>query len=358
MTNEVRMERLRPAGVDAALARANVAWLPLGSLEFHAPHLPIGTDGFTAHGLLIRAAEQVGGIVLPWSYLTLGTLRFPWSLRFERELVERGLRDTLLQLADEGVRVLVVHTGHAPLDLIHLIKRVCGDVEAARPGVRAYGLCYLELNAALRTGLGTDWPVTVDHASTMETSWLMALEPGLVDLETLPAAPDAAITAVYGPNPRATADGDRGAAQLDAAASLLAERVRGLVAGEPLDPFADLRGFVADYWPEPLELALTDGVALLRHPGPVSRYLSALALEIDGRPVDPGAITITNTTAGETGIPVRASELGPESGMYVRRRQDAELAVDGGWPAGIRSIHLTLGLAGVATTTVDWTADA
>jgi hypothetical protein len=50
MVDEVRLERLRPAQVDAALARASVAWVPLGALEFHAPHLPIGTDGFTAHG--------------------------------------------------------------------------------------------------------------------------------------------------------------------------------------------------------------------------------------------------------------------------------------------------------------------
>src|SRR5918994_4703025 len=149
MPPDVRLERLRPAGVDDALARASVAWIPRGALEHHAAHLPIGTDGFTAHGLLTRAAEAVGGIVLPWSYLTMGTLRFPWSIRFEQELVERALRDTLVQLADDGVRVLVVHTGHAPLDLIHLVKRVCAMVASERPEVRAYGLCYLELNAAL-----------------------------------------------------------------------------------------------------------------------------------------------------------------------------------------------------------------
>ena len=54
MPPEVRLERLRPAGVDAALERASVAWIPLGALEYHAPHLPIGTDGFTAHGLRSR----------------------------------------------------------------------------------------------------------------------------------------------------------------------------------------------------------------------------------------------------------------------------------------------------------------
>jgi len=356
MPSEVRLERLRPAEVDAALERASVAWVPLGALEYHAPHLPIGTDGFTAHGLLTRAAERVGGVVLPWSYLTMGTLRFPWSLRFERELVERGIRDTLLQLADDGVRVLVVHTGHAPLDLIHLVKRVAAEVEGSRPGVRVYGLCYLELNAALHVGLGTDWPVAVDHASTLETSWLLALEPSLVALEGLPDDPAAAVTAVYGPNPRFTADAARGADQLEAAAALLADRVRTLLAGGPLDAMADLRAFVADYWPEALELEAGGDGFRVRNPGDVSRYLSSLSLELDGRPIDPRSISLVNDSPGEVGEPIRAVDLGPESGMYIRRGQAARLEIDGRWPAGVRSVSLTVGLGGVTHDTLGWEA--
>jgi creatinine amidohydrolase len=356
MPPEVRLERLRPAGIDDALARANVAWIPLGALEYHAPHLPIGTDGFTAHGLLTRAAEAVGGIVLPWSYLTMGTLRFPRSIRFEQELVERALRDTLIQLADDGVRVLVIHTGHAPLDLIHLVKRVAAEVESSRPGVRAYGLCYLELNAALGVGLGSDWPVAVDHASTMETSWLLALEPSTVDLAALPDDPGAAIEGVYGPNPRSTADPVRGAAQIEAATALLAERVRGLLRDDAFDPLADLRAFVARYWPESLQIEVDADGLRLRNPGPVSRYLSALALELDGQPIDPGAIELANAAVGETGQPIGAGDLGPERGLYIRRGQAARLTVDGGWPADARSARLTIGLAGVTEATLDWEA--
>lgn len=41
---EVRLERLRFEGVTAALERAPIAWIPLGLLEYHADHLPNGTD--------------------------------------------------------------------------------------------------------------------------------------------------------------------------------------------------------------------------------------------------------------------------------------------------------------------------
>jgi creatinine amidohydrolase len=178
--DEVRLDRLRPAGIEQAMARAPIAWVPLGALEYHAEHLPNGADGITGQGLLERAARLVGGVVLPWSYLTMGTLALPWSFRYDPALVAEALRQTLRQLPVHGARVAVVHTGHAPLDLDHLVKRVCAEVEGEGIGLRAMGLTYLELNAALGTGLGTDWPVAVDHAAAMETSWIAALAPDLV----------------------------------------------------------------------------------------------------------------------------------------------------------------------------------
>jgi len=219
----------------------------MGALEFHADHLPNGTDGITGQGLLVRAAERLGGVVLPWSYLTLGTLALPWSFRYEPPLVAEALRQTIRQLPAYGVRLAVVHTGHGPLDLAHLIKRVCAEVEAEDIGLRAMGLCYLELNAALGTGLGTDWPVAVDHASTMETSWLSALEPSLVATDRLPDDPSATVLGVYGPNPRFTVDAERGRAQLDVAAALLADRASAVLRGDGVDPFEDLRSFVERY---------------------------------------------------------------------------------------------------------------
>lgn len=353
---EVRLERLRPDEIAAALARAPVAWIPLGALEFHAPHLPNGTDGLTGHGLLAAAAERLGGVVLPWSYLTIGTLALPWSFRYDPGLVAEALRQTLRQLPSNGVRLAVVHTGHAPLDLIHLIKRVCAEVEAEGLGMRAMGLCYLELNAVLGTGLGTDWPVAVDHGSTMETSWISALAPDLVATDRLPDDPASAIVGVYGPNPRFTVDAATGAAQIDAAATLLTERAASALRGELHDPFADLRAFVGRYWPERLTLAGRAGepgaaaggsAILVTNPAPVSRYLSGLELRLDGEPVPKASVSLVNPTPGETGIPIAATDLGPERGFYVRRLQTAEIRLTATVAPGTHAVDLVLNLAGV-----------
>jgi creatinine amidohydrolase len=362
-TSEVRLERLRPEEIAAALARAPVAWIPLGALEFHADHLPNGTDGITGHGVLVAAAERLGGVVLPWSYLTLGTLALPWSFRYDGDLVAAAVRQTLRQLPSLGVRLAVVHTGHGPLDLNHLIKRVCAEVEGEGTGLLAMGLCYLELNAVLGTGLGTDWPVALDHGSTMETSWVGALEPDLVDTSRLPDDRGATIVGVYGPNPRFTADPERGASEIAAAADLLAERAAARLRGERHDPFADLRTFVERYWPEPLVLSGRTGrpghpgdasrspAILITNPAPVSRYLSGLDLRIDGTIVEPGGMTLVNATVGEVGIPLPVMQLAPEQGFYVRRRQTAELRLPVPVEPGPHGIELRLSLAGVTDVT-------
>ena len=366
---EVRLDRLRPVEIAAALDRAPVAWIPLGALEFHSDHLPNGTDGLTGEAILVAAAEQLGGVVLPWSYLTFGTLALPWSLRYDPALVAEALRQTLRQLPAFGVQLAVIHTGHGPLDLDHLVKRVCAEVEAEGLGLRAMGLCYLELNAVLGTGLGTDWPVAVDHGSTMETSWVSAIAPDLVTLDRLPDDPAATIVGVYGPNPRFTTDADRGAAQVAAAGALLAQRAEAALRGEAADPFADLRTFVERYWPERLVLAGRAGAAsttddagaavLITNPAPVSRYLSGLEVRLDGVAIGRDGVVLVNPTPGETGIPIAAADLGPERGFYVRRLQTAELRLPVAVTPGQHALHLVLNLAGVTDVafaeTVDFT---
>jgi creatinine amidohydrolase len=351
IARERRYERLHPAEIDAMVAEAPIAWVPIGTLEYHGPHLPFGVDAFEAHGLLRAAAARAGGVVLPPTYLASGCLDMPYTLTFSHAVVAASVRETIAQLARRGFALVVVLTGHGPLDLIHLLKRVCAEAT----GVTAYGLCWLELNAAGQDGPEVGEPRVIDHAALVETSWMLALEPDLVHLERLADDPEAAHAGVYGRNPRFTASADWGRGSVTAAAERLAERATGLLTGRELDTFADLRRFVACSWPEPLELG---GVApgatelALHNPGRASRYVSALDVAIDGAPVDPARVVLVNASPGETGAPVTAASLGAEAGFYVRRGQTATIRLPA-LPDGVRRVRLDVGLAGVERAVVD-----
>src|SRR5687768_5802002 len=60
-----RYEQLRPDELDVLLSSAPVAFWPLGLLEHHGWHLPVGFDGLKAERICIRIAERTRGILLP-----------------------------------------------------------------------------------------------------------------------------------------------------------------------------------------------------------------------------------------------------------------------------------------------------
>ena len=168
------------------------------------------------------------------------------------------------------------------------------------------------------------------------------------------------ILGVYGPNPRDRASESMGRTQIDACAALLAERVTALLAGGDIDTMADLRDFVERYWPEPLTLAGRAGPAgsatlLITNPAPVSRYLTSLALTVDGQPMAAEGLRLVNETPGEVGVEARAEELGPEHGSYVRRLQSASVRLPADIDIGPHEVVLDVGLAGVASRTIDET---
>jgi creatinine amidohydrolase len=350
---ERRYERLRPAELRALAEEAPLAYVPLGPLEFHGEHLPTGVDWFEAHALCLRAAARSGGVVLPPMYFASGALDLPFTLSFTPKLVHSCIRATIGQLVTRGYRAIVVLTGHGPLDLNHMIKRACAEAEAEHRGLAAYGLCWIELNAARLTGPETGDPSTVDHAARIETSWMLELEPDLVRLDALADDPEASHVGIYGRNPRFTASLELGRSQIEKGATLLAERARGLLAGTRPDTFADLRAFVEYGWPERPQLrgeAAPEAALVLHNPGTSSRYISSLDLAIDGNPVGHEQIVLVNHSVGETGVPVRAGELAAEHGFYVRRGQDATIAL-GDLPVtpGPHEVALEIGLGGVTS---------
>ena len=66
---KVLYEELCPEEFKERLKECPIAYLPLGTLEWHGPHLPLGADGIQPLGLFVRVAEKIGGIVLPTLFL-------------------------------------------------------------------------------------------------------------------------------------------------------------------------------------------------------------------------------------------------------------------------------------------------
>src|SRR2546422_3737114 len=67
-------ELMRPPEIVRERSRLPLVFIPIGPIEWHGPHLPMGMDGLHAHMVAVDAAQQVGGVVLPTYYIGSGTV--------------------------------------------------------------------------------------------------------------------------------------------------------------------------------------------------------------------------------------------------------------------------------------------
>ncbi len=57
--------------VEAVDAAQGVCIIPIGVMEYHGPHLPLGTDMLHSHAVACAAAEQEPAVVYPAYHLGL-----------------------------------------------------------------------------------------------------------------------------------------------------------------------------------------------------------------------------------------------------------------------------------------------
>ena len=104
------------------------ALLPVGCVEMHGPHQPVGTDSIVVKAFALRIAEAANGIVLPAMHYTWpgSTDGFAGTIAVEPELVYRTVESILLKAWRMGLRRLLLlsihHGNHYPLYM--LVRRV------------------------------------------------------------------------------------------------------------------------------------------------------------------------------------------------------------------------------------------
>jgi creatinine amidohydrolase len=180
----VQAELLLPYEIDAALAANSVVYLPLGSIEYHSRHLPVGLDGLNAHGICTRVAQERGGIVLPTLYYGTGGghTTYPWTIMAttQQPLVEL-LETSLTRLAQFGVRIAVLFTGHFADEQLGMIDDLAKSWNEGGSALKVLPLSVSQTSAVLAP----------DHAGVFETTLLAALWPDRVQLDQLPSITDA-----------------------------------------------------------------------------------------------------------------------------------------------------------------------
>jgi creatinine amidohydrolase len=177
----VQYELMLPHQLRAAMAKRPVAYIPLGTYEWHCEHLPVGLDALTAHGLCLRAARADGGVVLPPLHYGTGGGHgdYPWTMMPPQAAeIETLLALTIGKLKGFGFTRAVLFSGHFPPEQLEMI-----DCLAKTYSENGFRVIATAVNRIEGLTIGPD------HAGLFETTLLAAMWPELVQLDRLSMAP-------------------------------------------------------------------------------------------------------------------------------------------------------------------------
>ena len=175
---KVKYEEMLPYEFKEAIQQFPVAYVPVGSLEWHGRHLALGTDSLKSYGILIKTAEKHGGIVVPptyWGHMqTYGKPCCHPGL--PPEIVDSLFMAIFQGLVIAGFKVIIGVTGH---DIDEQLDSLQKAVDSITVDGAVAGFAMKEGDLYDLEG------EKMDHAGYWETSIMIYLHPELVDMDRI-----------------------------------------------------------------------------------------------------------------------------------------------------------------------------
>jgi len=167
LSKDVQMQFMRPSQLEAAIKKKPVVYVPFGLIEWHGRHLPLGNDALKSHAILVKCAEQFGGVVYPPQWIHNG---------FNQEHLVPVYTELFQRLKKTGFRVIIGVSGHNVQGQIDMINKALEPV-TADDTVTGIGIWEVTLSQSEESN--------TDHAAKWETSNMMFFYPDRVDMSEL-----------------------------------------------------------------------------------------------------------------------------------------------------------------------------
>lgn len=182
----VSMEELTsPQFVKAVELSGGVCIVPLGIIEKHGPHLPLGTDIFESREASIMAAKKEYAVVYPTYFVgqIFEAKHQPGAIAYSNDLMWKMLEETCQELSRNGLKKIILVNGHG--GNTSFLQYFCQSQLAS-------GKDYVVV--LYQRGPGSEYAKEIEamkkakldeHAGEGETSQMYYLRPDLVDIQAI-----------------------------------------------------------------------------------------------------------------------------------------------------------------------------
>jgi len=176
-------ELTAPDFVKAVERSGGTAVLPIGVVEKHGPHLPMGTDMLDAREVALRAVKKEYSIVFPPYYFSqiFEAKHQPGTLAYSARLIWDVLQESVDEIARNGIKKIILVNGHGGNN--SFLPFFCQSQLAKRRDYVVY-LFQPPDDPAFDAKVKSLMKTPVDmHAGEMETSTMLAHRPDITHPE-------------------------------------------------------------------------------------------------------------------------------------------------------------------------------
>jgi creatinine amidohydrolase len=187
----VHLAELNPKSLKEIAAEKPLILIPIGTIEWHANHLPLGVDSLLSQVTCDEISARVGCVVAPLvscgicRNLTVEAGYYGSVDTIQDQTLTDLLTDLLAGYARMGFIKAVLLTGHFETDHWAAIEEA---IEKS-PQIKTVMLSAADFCADLiqkTSDLEDTWPFASDHAAEWETSLMLHYYPELVNMEDAP----------------------------------------------------------------------------------------------------------------------------------------------------------------------------
>lgn len=179
----MNFDLLNSENVVNSVKKHPVALLPIGAIEAHGAHLPLGTDNYLAEALCQKIVAQLPAYVLPTiPYGQVWSLQnFPGSFHIPSDVLESYLFALAESVMKNNFKLLVFINAH--LGNNDTIKQVQRKIVTNFPSLHTLNLFYPSAEIHAKEVLEQKQLTQFFHADELETSYMLYLCSSLVSME-------------------------------------------------------------------------------------------------------------------------------------------------------------------------------